>query len=368
MSSSSEELRIPTEMRRLVVTSPGKGTAVKDCTVVVETVPTPSPSSGEVLIKVAAAPVNPSDYERWYSGSSKAGVVSYPLTMGIEGCGVVVATSGAIARFRCPVGTKVGFIIMDKKQGSYSEYVTANVLKGVFLMPSDDDKNIEDCASFFVNPYTACAILDTAKTENPGSNVIVHTAAASQLGQMLNKLAPSEGMEIINVVRREEQAELLRTLGAKHIIVTSTGDDESAWQEDLKTMIRELGATCAFDAVAGTMTGTLLGLMPKRSTVFVYGVLAGHTGNINSLDLIYRKMQVKGLHVTSWIENGGPLWTIPRLYKTGAKVNAGLHNGGWSSSQFYDTTMENAFDDIVALIDGSVTGKKIRIRFDDKKE
>jgi hypothetical protein len=120
--------------------------------------------------------------------------------------------------------------------------------------------------------------------------------------------------------------------------------------------------------VAGTMTGTLLGLMPKRSTVFVYGVLAGHTGNINSLDLIYRKMQVKGLHVTSWIENGGPLWTIPRLYKTGAKVNAGLHNGGWSSSQFYDTTMENAFDDIVALIDGSVTGKKIRIRFDDKKE
>jgi len=364
MTSSSEEMPIPTEMRRLVVASPGKGTALTDCTVVVQTVPTPTPSSGaEVLIKVVAAPINPSDYGSWYKVANK-GVASYPMAMGLEGCGVVVATSGVIAGFRFPIGTKVGFIISDRKQGSYSEYVTVNALKGVFAMPID--KNIEDCASFFVNPYTACAILDMARTENPDSNVIVHTAAASQLGQMLNKLAPSEGMEIINVVRREEQAELLRALGAKHIVVTTSGNDD--WKEELQTMIKELGATCAFDAVAGTTTGTLLGLMPNQSTVFVYGALAGPIGNVSSLDLIYRKKQIKGLYLTRWIENGGPLYTIHRLYKAGYKVNAGLHDGGWSSSQFHDTTIEKAFDDIVALISGSATGKKLRIRFDDKKE
>ena len=363
-TSSSEEMPIPTEMRRLVVASPGKGTAVADCTVVVQTVPTPIPSSGEVLIKVAAAPINPSDYGSWYKGTNTRGVAPYPMVMGLEGCGVVVATSGFIAGYRFPIGTKVGFIIADKKQGSYSEYVTVDALEGVFAMPSD--KNIEDCASFFVNPYTACAILETAKTENPNSNVIVHTAAASQLGQMLNKLAPSEGMEIINVVRREEQAELLRSLGAKHIVVTAYGNDD--WKEELQTMIKELGATCAFDAVSGTTTGTLVGLMPNRSTVFVYGALAGPIGNVSSMDLIYRQKQIKGLHLTRWVGSGGALYTIRRLYKVGCKVNAGLHDGGWSSSQFQDTTMETAFDDIVGLIGGSATGKKLRIRFNDKKE
>merc|ERR1712137_927598 len=145
--------------------------------------------------------------------------------------------------------------------GTYSEYVVASAIGNIFPMPKD--LPIEDAASFFVNPYTAIAILDTVKRES-GAKAFVHTAAASQLGQMMVKLAPSEGIEIINVVRREEQAELLKNLGAKHIVVS--GNDES-WKETLKTKLDELGATMAFDAVAGKSTGDLLDVMPNGGTV-----------------------------------------------------------------------------------------------------
>ena len=97
------------------------------------------------------------------------------------------------------------------------EYVTVSAIMGAFHMLLD--VQIEDCASFFVNPHTAVGILDTAERVGT-SKAIVHTAAASQLGQMLNKLAPTRGMEIINIIRRPEKKELLVELGAKHVIVT----------------------------------------------------------------------------------------------------------------------------------------------------
>ena len=145
---------IPKEMKRLIVTSPGNGT-LEDCKIEIETVPTPTPTYGQVLIKVVAAPVNPSDYRSWY----KSRPTAYPMPIGSEGSGIVIATGGILPDIRCPVGTNVGFLAMscdELKQGSYSEYVVANALTEVFPMPADVP--IEDCASFFVNPYTAVGI------------------------------------------------------------------------------------------------------------------------------------------------------------------------------------------------------------------
>mmetsp|Transcript_13069 Transcript_13069/g.28338 ORF Transcript_13069/g.28338 Transcript_13069/m.28338 type:complete len:349 (-) Transcript_13069:207-1253(-) len=347
--TSTEE--IPTTMKRLVVSAPGKDVA--SCKIEVSEVPVPEPSSGEVLIKVVAAPINPSDYGEWFRSSPD----KYPLPMGKEGCGIVVSIGGVTPRLRFSVGSKVGFIGLKGGQGSYSEYV-AIAATGCFAMP--DDMPIEDCASFFVNPYTALAILDTAKQQ--GSPAIVHTAAASQLGQMMVKVAPSEDVEVINVVRREEQAELLRELGAEHVVVT--GGDEAKWKEELKDKVKQLGATCAFDAVSGSMTGNLLGVMPPNGTVYTYGGLAGLAGNINPMDLIYRHKKLKGFLVADWIQDGGMLRMIPRMLSASRKVNDGLKSPGWSSTQFMDTTLEKAHDDIVKLLASSITGKKLRIRFD----
>lgn len=362
---------IPREMKRLVVTSPGNGVSVADCTVEVQTVPTPKPKPGEVLIKVVAAPVNPSDYGGWYKSSSPSST-SYPMPMGKEGCGVVVASAGyegglmrgMTSSLRCPIGTNVGFVITDPaSQGSYSEYVVVNALTGAFPMPPDVP--VEDCASFFVNPYTAVGIIDTAQRAG-STRALVNTAAASQLGQMLNRLAIARGdIEIINVVRRAEQGELLERLGAEHVIVTEEDDGADAWKAKLKAKVADLGATCAFDAVSGDMTGHLLDCMPRGGAVYLYGVLAGKAGGIDPLDLIYRRKRLDAFYLSSWLHEGGTMRMIPRMLSASGTVNSGLRSpDGWCRTEFADTTMEGAHAEIVRLLGTSITGKKLRIRFD----
>lgn len=343
-------------MKRLVVTAPGKDVA--SCTIEVQEVPVPKLESNQVLIKVVAAAINPSDYGSWHRSKPE----HCPVAMGKEGCGIVVKSGGDLTtKFRLPVGAKVGFAGLSNRQGTYSEYVVATATDTVMTMP--EDLPIEDAASFFVNPYTAVGILDTAKKE--GAKAFVHTAAASQLGQMMVKLAPSEGIEIINVVRREEQAQMLKDLGAKHVVVSGSDD---AWKETLKAKIEELGATAAFDAVSGRMSGDLFDSLPKKGSLFIYGGLAGRAENIDPMGLIYHEKQLKGFFLSAWIKQGGMLSTVPRMLSAGRKVNSGLKKGGWSSSQFKDTTMENAQADLVKLLESSATGQKLRIRFDNKPD
>jgi NADPH:quinone reductase-like Zn-dependent oxidoreductase len=145
-----------------------------------------------------------------------------------------------------------------------------------------------------VNPFTAVGILETVKME--GSSAFVHTAAASQLGQMLVKLAPSENIEIINVVRHQEQAELLQKLGAKHIVVTTSDND--SWKLELYAKMKELNVTIAFDAVASATTGDLMDILPPNGTVYVYGKLAGRIQNVEPINLIYHGKKLKGFIVT----------------------------------------------------------------------
>lgn len=343
---------IPETMKRLVVMEPGEDVA--SCKIEFQEVPVPKPISGQVLIKVIAAAVNPSDYEAWKNCRKE----QCPYAMGIEGCGVVVATGGGLTTMMSKVGTKVGFVGLKNKQGAYSEYVVADAMHETYPMP--DDVPIEDAASFFVNPYTAIGILDTVKSTEK-AKAFVHTAAASQLGQMIVKLAATENVEVVNVVRRQEQAEMLKEIGAKHVIVTGS---DGAWKDELAAKIGELGVTVAMDAVAGSMTGDLLDLLPKKGTVYLYGVLAGKAENINPVNLIYHQKKIKGFGLSSWIKQGGLLGSVSIMMSASKKVNAGLKDGGWSSSQFQDTTMESLQADVVDLLNSGATGKKLRVRLD----
>lgn len=342
---------IPTTMKRLVVTAPGKDVA--SCKIEIEEVPVPKPARGEVLIKVVAAVINPSDYGSWFRCKPE----HCPVTMGKEGSGVVVASGGGLSSLTIRTGSGVGFCNLPYRQGSYSEYVVATAMGSVFSMP--DDLPTEDAAAFFVNPNTAIGIIDTAKSTE-GAKAFVHTAAASQLGQMIVKLAPSEGVEVINVVRREEQAELLKNIGAKHVVVSS-GD---SWKEELAAKVKELGATVAFDAVAGQSTGDMMDALPKKGTVYLYGTLAGKVAGIDPIDMIYHGKKLKAFSLENWIRQGGLLATAIRLKMAGGKVNDGLGEGGWSRTSFMDTTLENVQADAVRLIEKSATGQKLRVRFD----
>jgi len=352
----------PGTMRRLIIKQ--ANTDMTQVELAVEEVPLPVPKSGEVLIKVVATPVNPSDYGEWTSEKTKPG-----KAIGKEGSGVVVASGGGWTANGL-VGKRVGFVNVGRGQGSYSEYVTVDAMRGAFVLP--EEIATEDAASHFVNPYTAAGFIATVRerhfdpeagmfggTAKPG---MIHTAAASQLGQMLVKLCKKEGVNLINLVRREEQAETLRAIGAEHVLVTQ-GD---TWQSELAALIESLGVQIAFDAVAGDMTGILLDSLPPKGTCFVYGRLSNQgASGIQPLDLIYRNKKLEGFFLTSWIMQGGMWAAFNRIRTATSLVHGGLRPDGWSSSTFTDCTLEEMPGSFMQMWKDGFTGHKLRIRFKD---
>lgn len=219
------------------------------------------PGDGEVVVRVQAAPINPSDLglllgpadpAQLVAGSNAHGpTLSAPipadrlgamkarldqsLPVGNEGAGIVVAAGpGAEALLGKTVGMLGGAMYTQYRQ-----------LKARDCVPLPDDATAADGASMFVNPLTALAFTEVMKRD--GFTGIVHTAAASNLGQMLNRICLADGIPLVNVVRKPEQAELLRSQGAKHVVDQSTDD----YRARLEDALAETGATLAFDAVGG---------------------------------------------------------------------------------------------------------------------
>jgi len=223
----------------------------------------PEPAEDEVVVRVGASPINPSDLGLLFgladmstakpSGTAEAPVViadvpkhlmhllearvGESLAVGNEGAGVVVKAGSSDAA-QALDGKTVGLI----GGGMYAEY---RVIKAGMTLPLLDGTTPQEGASCFVNPLTALGMTETMRME--GHTALVHTAAASNLGQMLNRLCIADGIDLVNIVRRDEQAEILRKLGAKFICNSS---DES-FQSDLTDALVATGATIAFDATGG---------------------------------------------------------------------------------------------------------------------
>ncbi len=154
--------------------------------------------------------------------------------------------------------------------------------------------------SLIINPLTVMGLLDTAR--RGGHPAAVHTAGASQLGRMLLGIAGRAKYPLICVVRREEQVQLLKSLGAEMVLNSADVD----FVEQLATACRHLNATAAFEAIAGDMTGTLLSVMPRGSCVYVYGALSEEPcGNIDPIDLIFGNKTVTGFYLGEWLRRRG---------------------------------------------------------------
>ena len=166
----------------------------------------------------------------------------------------------------------------------------------------------------FVNTLTALAMLD--KTKTGSHKAIIHTAAASSLGRMLNRLFIQEEIPIINVVRREEQVEILKKEGAKHIL----NSEPPNFEEDLKKLAAELHADYCFEAIGGEFTGKILKNMPKNSIIEVYGVLSQQPTleHIDAADMLFNHKCVKGFLLPNWLDDKsllGKLGVMRRLQK-----------------------------------------------------
>jgi len=238
----------------------------------------PTPKSDQILVRIEATPINPSDHGVMFgwstmpkassSGSGKDAVLTAPvspqgmavmkarigqaLPVGNEGAGTVVAAGDSDY-----AQSLMGKTVAVMGGGMYAEY---RAVPAMMAMPLQEGHTAKDGASSFVNPLTALCFLETMRLE--GHTAIVHTAAASNLGQMLNKICLADGVDLVNIVRREEQAELLRGIGAKYIVDSS----KDSFIEDLTDAIHETGATLAFDATGGgDLASSILTAMEKAA-------------------------------------------------------------------------------------------------------
>src|SRR6478672_9013346 len=248
-------------------------------------VPVPTPAANEVVVRVEASPINPSDLGVLIAGADMttatvegtperpvvtaslgegalAGLsarIDKPLPVGNEGAGTVVA-AGQSSAAQALLGKTVGIA----GGGMYSQYRLVDA-SACLVLP--EGATAKDGASSFVNPLTALGMLETMRSQ--GHSGLVHTAAASNLGQMLVKLCLADGIPLVNIVRTADQEQLLRSLGAVHVCNTSS----PSFPADLVAALKATSATLAFDAIGGgTLTSQILNGMEEaaNATAVVY--------------------------------------------------------------------------------------------------
>ena len=261
---------LPTTMRQIrsTVTADGR----LELSIAVTEMPVPA--AHEVLVRVEAAPINPSDLGLLLAmadvaaatsvGEGDGTVVSAPISpnvmkglaarvgdsmpVGNEGAGLVVA-AGESPDAQALLGKLVGFV----GGATYGEYRAAAAF---MCMELPEGATAVQGASCFVNPLTALGMVETMRME--GHSGLVHTAAASNLGQMLNRICLDDGVPLVNIVRRPEQAAVLREIGAEHIVDSSS----PAFLDELTAALVATGATLGFDAIGGgPLAGQILGCM-----------------------------------------------------------------------------------------------------------
>ncbi len=308
-------------------TNPDPLIAIQNLKVVEKPIPKPGP--GQVLIKIEAAPCNPSDllFIQGLYGVKKA----MPAVPGWEGAGTVVDCGPGVLGWWLK-GKRVASAGQAAGDGTWAEYYVAEAKACV---PLTDKVSFEQGATLIINPLTAVGMVETATAE--GHQAIIQNAALSQVGRMVSALARKKGIPVVNIVRRADQEEELKSSGEKWIINSEAGD----FEESLKKVAASLNATLAFDAVAGEMTGKILAAMPRGSKVLVYGALSkSPCKGISPLSLIFEKKKIEGFWLTEWIRKSGFIHifqatrAVQKLIESGefqTKIRKQTGFDGWKS-------------------------------------
>jgi len=234
----------------------------------------PEPAADQVLVRVEASPINPSDLGLLVGAAdmttakasgtkdhpvvtaqvpeaamrAMAGRLDESMPVGNEGAGVVIKTGSSEAA-KALMGKTVAMI----GGAMYAQY---RLMKASDCLPLPAGTTAAEGASCFVNPLTSLGMTETMRRE--GHKALVHTAAASNLGQMLNKICIKDGIGLVNIVRSKEQADILHKIGAKHVVDSTA----PTFMDDLTQALVETGATIAFDAIGGgKLAGQILTCM-----------------------------------------------------------------------------------------------------------
>jgi len=346
--------------------------------------PVPAPAANEVLVRIEAAPINPSDLGLLLAGAdmsraAKSGTPDQPLVsarvpdamlrslaarvgvsmpVGNEGAGVVVE-AGSSAAAQALLGKTVAVL----GGAMYSQY-RCIPLEQCLVLPAG--ATAAEGASSFVNPLTALCMIETLRGE--GYSALVHTAAASNLGQMLNRICLQEKIPLVNIVRHEDQVTLLRSMGAAHVLNSSA----PSFIAELIEALTATGATLAFDAIGGgKLAGQILMCMeaalakksaqysrygsPVHKQVYVYGGLG--TGPMELSRNFGMAWGVGGWLVTPFLQKIGPAATQRLKERVAAELKT-----TFASSYAGELSLLDALDlEAIAIYSKAATGHKYLI-------
>ena len=274
---------IPSTMRAVQLDEPMGRLTVRE-------IPVPRPQAGQVLVRMAAAPINPSDLGA-LSGVGYRGKRQFPFTPGLEGSGTIVqAGQGLMPRLL--KGRRVACSALLTGDGTWAEYM---VTSAGSCIPLDRGVSFEQGATLLVNPLSALAILDIARQGK--HRAIVSTAAASALGGMILRLGKRRNLPIIHVVRRQAQVDFIRGQGEEYVLNSSEAD----FVEQLRTLAHKLHATLLLDAISGSMTQQLADAAPFGSTILLYSRLSTEDCIIDSRTALTKSLHLDGWFLANWL-------------------------------------------------------------------
>ncbi len=254
----------------------------------------PIAKGGEVLVRMLASPLNPSDLLNIRGGYSTR--PELPATPGFEGVGIVEASGGGL-RSALLKGRRV--IVLNRTTGNWAEKVA---ISNQFVIPVSSKLSLEESATFFVNPATAY-ILVKQLLRIPKNQWLLQTAAASAVGKMVLRLGNYYGFQTLNVVRRHDQIDQLKKLGAKHVIVyNSEYDNERILIDQIRKIMGSSTLKFAIDPIGGPTATSIVKVLGERARFILYGSLGNAPLEFLSRELIRNGGSIEGFWLARQME------------------------------------------------------------------
>ena len=305
-------------------------------------VPQPTPSKGQVLLRVLCSPINPADY--LVLNDDYIVKREPPFVAGLLAVGEVIDhAAGLQGRFL--KGKRAWFGSSPTSGGVWAEFALAEVDKCVPLKKELSDEQAMNMG----NAVTAVAMLQSARARK--ARGVILTAAASNLGRLFNTLALQEDVPVINLVRSEAQVSVLRNLGATYVLNT----EESNFEGELQKLAQQLNATAAFDSVCGTMPTVLMNAMPDGSVIWLVGRLSSESMQIDGLGhMIACGFTLQGFAIESWLERYS-LPTRLRIVQRAQKLITATDQGDAQ----HRLSLAEALEKLGELEHGTTAGKAV---------
>lgn len=274
-------------------------------------IPVPQPGFGEVRVRMLTSPINPSDLmfiQGVYSVKP-----TLPAVPGFEGVGVVEESGGGLIG-RYLTGKRV--VVLNDRHGNWAEKTVASAKQ---CIPVPSDFSNEQAATFFVNPATALAITRSILSV-PSGEWLLQSAAGSALGKMVIRIGKLFGFRTINIVRRREQIEELKAIGATEVIVESDGNIP----DQVRSLTNGQGVRFAMDPVGGSTGSAVVQSLSVGGHAVLYGLLSGESITVDPRFLITGSKKVSGFWLGDWIKKKSLIQKLRFIRRIRSLIRAGV--------------------------------------------